>query len=132
MCVVRRDTVRQLVTGVGAAFGVLSVLAVLSRLEPSLFPTDQVAAFFPGSQARLSYPLNYANGTGEFLAIGIPLLLMIATGAANARRTGARRGGAAGRGPRRRSDRLARRRPDRDRRRGRVLRARARPAAEAR
>ena len=57
------------------------MLAVLSRLEPSLFPSDQVAEFFPGSQARLSYPLNYANGTGEFLAIGIPLLLMIATGA---------------------------------------------------
>ena len=81
LCVVRRDSVRQLVTGVGAAFGVLSVLAVLSRLEPSVFPANQVAEFFPGSQARLSYPLNYANGTGEFLAIGIPLLLMIATGA---------------------------------------------------
>ena len=81
LCVVRRDSVRPLVTGVGAAFGVLSVLAVLSRLEPSLFPSNQVAEFFPGSQARLSYPLNYANGTGEFLAIGISLLLMIATGA---------------------------------------------------
>ncbi len=79
MCVVRRDTVRQLVNGVAVAFGVVSVLAVLSRLEPSMFPSNQVAAFFPGSQARLSYPLNYANGTGEFLAIGIPLLLMIAT-----------------------------------------------------
>jgi hypothetical protein len=79
MCVVRRDTVRQLVSGVAVAFGVVSVLAVLSRLEPSLFPSDQVAAFFPGSQARLSYPLNYTNGNGELLAIGIPLLLMIAT-----------------------------------------------------
>lgn len=79
MCVVRRDTVRQLVSGVAVAFGVVSVLAVLSRLEPSWFPNNQVAAFFPGSQARLSYPLNYANGTGELLAIGIPLLLMIAT-----------------------------------------------------
>lgn len=79
MCVVRRDTVRQLVSGVAVAFGVVAVLAVLSRLEPSLFPSNQVAEFFPGSQARLSYPLNYANGTGEFLAIGIPLLLMIAT-----------------------------------------------------
>jgi hypothetical protein len=77
--VVRRETVRQLVTGIGVAFGVLCALAVLSRLYPSLFPVDQVAEFFPGSQARLSYPLNYANGTGEFLAIGLPLLLMIAT-----------------------------------------------------
>jgi hypothetical protein len=79
LCVVRRDTVRQLVTGIGVALGVVSALAVLSRLHPSLFPSSQLEAFFPGSQARLAYPLNYANGTGEFLAIGIPLLLMIAT-----------------------------------------------------
>ena len=77
LCVVRRNTVRSLVTGVGTAIGVISALALLSRLHPSLFPSDQVAAFFPGSQTRLSYPLNYANGTGEFLALGIPLLLMI-------------------------------------------------------
>jgi O-Antigen ligase/Tetratricopeptide repeat len=80
LCVVRRDTLRPLVTGIGVAFGVVTVLAALSRLAPSLFPSNQVAVFFPGSQVRLSYPLNYANGTGEFLAIGIPLLLMIATG----------------------------------------------------
>jgi hypothetical protein len=79
LCVVRRDTGRYLVTGIGVALGVLSALAVLSRLEPSLFPSNQLEPFFPGSQARLAYPLNYANGTGEFLAIGIPLLLMIAT-----------------------------------------------------
>ncbi len=81
LCVVRRDTARPLLDGMGVAFGVLGVLAVLSRLEPSLFPANQVAEFFPGSQGRLSYPLNYANGTGEFLAIGLPLLLRIATGA---------------------------------------------------
>ncbi len=79
LCLVRRDTVRLLVTGTGVALGAVSALAVLSRLEPSLFPANQVAEFFPGSQARLSYPLNYANGTGELMAIGIPLLLMIAT-----------------------------------------------------
>src|SRR5436305_7155264 len=42
VCVVRRDTVRQLVTGMAVAFGVVSVLAVLSRLYPSAFPTNQV------------------------------------------------------------------------------------------
>jgi O-Antigen ligase len=81
VCVVRRDTLRPLLTGIGVAFGVVSALAVLSRLAPSLFPSSQGPEFFPGSQARLTYPLNYANGTAEFLAIGIPLLLMIATGA---------------------------------------------------
>ena len=79
LCVVRRDTLRQLVTGVGVAFGVVSLLAVLSRLDPAAFPADQIPVFFPGATTRLSYPLNYADGTGEFLAIGIPLLLLIAT-----------------------------------------------------
>jgi hypothetical protein len=79
LCVVRRDTLRELATGMGVAFGVISALAVLSRLDPSLFGANQVAAFFPGAEARLSYPLNYANGTAEFVAIGIPLLLLIAT-----------------------------------------------------
>jgi hypothetical protein len=77
LCVVRRDTVRQLVTGMGVAFGVVSLLAVLSRLYPGAFPHDQVQVFFPGSTTRLNYPLNYANGTGNFLAIGLPLLLAI-------------------------------------------------------
>lgn len=79
LCVVRRDTVRPLVSGVGVAFGVVSLFAVLSRLYPAAFPTDQIPVFFPGSTARLSYPLNYADGTGEFLAMGIPLLLLLAT-----------------------------------------------------
>jgi O-Antigen ligase len=79
LCVLRRDTLRHLVGGMAVAFGVVSLLAVLSRLYPSAFPSDQVAVFFPGSQERLNYPLNYANGTGNFLAIGIPLLLVVAT-----------------------------------------------------
>jgi hypothetical protein len=80
LCVVRRDTVRPLVTGVGAAIGFAGLLAVLSRLYPGAFPHNQVLTFFPGSNTRLNYPLNYADGTGEFLAIGLPLLLSIATG----------------------------------------------------
>lgn len=79
MCVVRRNTIRALVTGMAAAFALVSLLAVLSRLYPGAFPADQVEAFFPGSSARLSYPLNYANGTGNFLALGLPLLLAVGT-----------------------------------------------------
>jgi hypothetical protein len=78
LCVVRRDTIRTLVTGMAAAFGVVGLLAVLSRLYPGAFPTDTVAQFF-GAHARLDYPLNYADGTGNFLAIGLPLLLAVAT-----------------------------------------------------
>jgi hypothetical protein len=79
LLVVRRETIRQLVTGMGVAFGVVGVLAVLSRLYPGDFPHDQILNFFPGSTTRLNYPLNYANGTGNFLAIGLPLLLVLAT-----------------------------------------------------
>jgi hypothetical protein len=80
LCVLRRDTVRPLVTGIGAAIGIVGLLATLSRLYPGAFPHNQVLTFFPGSNNRLNYPLNYADGTGEFLAIGLPLLLSIATG----------------------------------------------------
>ena len=79
LLVLRRDTVRPLVAGMGVAFGLVSVLAVLSRLDPGAFPHDQVAVFFPGSTKRLNYPLGYANGTGNFLAMGLPLLLLTAT-----------------------------------------------------
>jgi O-antigen ligase len=79
LCVIRRDTIRPLVTGLAAAFAIVSLLAVLSRLYPGAFPADQVEAFFPGSRSRLSYPLNYANGTGNFLALGLPLLLALST-----------------------------------------------------
>ena len=79
LCVVRRDTVRQLVCGMAVAFGIVGLLAVLSRLYPGAFPHDEVAVFFPGSNSRLNYPLNYADGTASFLAIGLPLLLAVAT-----------------------------------------------------
>jgi hypothetical protein len=79
LCILRRDTLRPLITGMGVAFAAVSLLAVLSRLYPAAFPTDQVVVFFPGSNSRLNYPLNYADGTGNFLAIGLPLLLVIAT-----------------------------------------------------
>jgi hypothetical protein len=78
LCTVRRSTLRSLLGGLAVAFGVVSLLAVLSRLYPGSFPKDQLIQFFPGSNVRLDYPFNYANGTGEFLAIGIPLLGLMA------------------------------------------------------
>jgi hypothetical protein len=76
----RRDTIRPLVAGMAAAFGIISLLAVLSRLYPGAFPVDQVAQFFShGSSPRLSYPLNYASGNGNFIALGLPLLLAVST-----------------------------------------------------
>jgi hypothetical protein len=79
LCVLRRNTLRPLASGLGTAFGIVGLLAVLSRLYPAAFPHNQALTFFPGSENRLSYPLNYADGTAEFIAIGLPLLLTIAT-----------------------------------------------------
>ena len=79
LLVVRRTTVRQLVNGMGVAFALIGLLAVLSRLYPGAFPNDAAVAYFHSSAVRLNYPLNYSNGTGNFLAIGLPLLLVLAT-----------------------------------------------------
>jgi hypothetical protein len=80
LCALRRDTVRPLVGGMAAAFGLVSLLAVLSRIYPGAFPTDQVAHFFGnGTSPRLNYPLNYASGDGNFIALGLPLLLAVST-----------------------------------------------------
>jgi O-antigen ligase len=80
LCALRRDTIRPLVGGMAAAFGLVSLLAVLSRLYPGAFPTDQIPQFFShGASPRLSYPLNYASGDGNFFALGLPLLLAVST-----------------------------------------------------
>jgi O-antigen ligase len=79
LCVLRRDAIRHVVAGMAMAFGVVSLLAVLSRLYPGSFPADQLLPFFPHSYERLDYPFNYSDGTANFLAMGIPLLLMAAT-----------------------------------------------------
>jgi hypothetical protein len=78
LCVLRRDAIRALLTGVGAAFVLVSLLAVLSRLYPGAFPADQAVTVF-GSNPRLDYPLNYSDGTGNFLAMGLPVLLGVAS-----------------------------------------------------
>jgi hypothetical protein len=64
---------------VAAAIGVIGVLALLSRLHPAWFPADNVVRFLPDSEGRLSYPLNYWNGVAALMAVGIPLLLTVAT-----------------------------------------------------
>ena len=66
---------RHVLNGVTAGVGVIGAVAVLSRLEPNLFPELPTAEVFPGLESRLAYPLNYTSGMGAFAAIGLPLLL---------------------------------------------------------
>ena len=53
-------------------------IAVLSRLDPSMFPKRITGEYLPGIEIerRLAYPLNYSSGLGALCAaMGIPLLL---------------------------------------------------------
>lgn len=74
----RRDAQR-IVSAVGAAIVLVSVLGMLSRLHPAWFPEAAATGRFLEDPERLSYPLNYWNGLGGLIAIGLPLLLQIAT-----------------------------------------------------
>ena len=75
---IRAASPAPLINGLACGMGVVAFLAVMSRLHPGWFPDDEVQRFFPGG-TRLNYPLNYASGTGNFLAIGVALLLGAAT-----------------------------------------------------
>lgn len=77
-----RTAARHTVNGVACAIGLVSVLAVLSRLHPQAFPAnDQLEFLGSGSATKLSYPLNYWNALAALAAIGVPLLLGVAVGA---------------------------------------------------
>ena len=45
------------------------------------FPTNEAADVLADARSRLNYPLNYWNGLAALIAIGVPLLLVIATNA---------------------------------------------------
>jgi hypothetical protein len=79
LSVVTRETVRSLLSGLACAITLVSALAVLSRLQPAWFPADSAANFYATS--RLSYPFDYSDGVGEFAALGLPLLLFLASDA---------------------------------------------------
>jgi O-antigen ligase len=49
-------------------------------LHPAWFPDNEPAQAL-GARSRLNYPLNYWNGLAALIAIGVPLLLWIATSA---------------------------------------------------
>ena len=76
-----RETGR-LIGAVAAGIVVIALVALLSRLHPAWFPeAGQTASFISDSRERLSYPIDYWNGLAALVAIGLPLVLEIATGA---------------------------------------------------
>ena len=78
----REPAVRHTVDAVAVAVTVVACVALASRLRPDLFPAAaQTASFLPGTAGRLGWPLNYWNALAALLALGLPLLLAIATSA---------------------------------------------------
>ena len=75
-----RETQR-LIGAVAAGIVVIAGVALLSRLHPDWFSNAQQTGRILGSEDRLSYPLNYWNALAALTAIGVPLLLQLASGA---------------------------------------------------
>jgi hypothetical protein len=78
----RERGLRHTVNALSAAILTIGALALASRLLPASFPASRVTAdFLGGSRDRLAWPLNYWNGLAALLALGLPLLLSVATSA---------------------------------------------------
>jgi hypothetical protein len=76
VCFIDRDSARSVISGVAVGIVIVTAVAVLSKLSPSLFPST-ASKFY--ETARLGYPFDYADAVGEFAALGLPLLLFLAT-----------------------------------------------------
>ena len=74
MVAVRRRLARW-VDGLALAIIAIALVALVSRLFPGSFPNRGLPAFLPNAADRLSFPLDYWNGLGIFVAIAFPLLL---------------------------------------------------------
>lgn len=70
---------RQTIAAMGAGIAVVALVGLLSRLHPAWFPEAAETARILESHDRLAYPLNYWNGLAALVAIGLPLLLQLAS-----------------------------------------------------
>jgi hypothetical protein len=78
----RRRVLVHVVGAVAMAIAALAALALISRLRPGTFAgASTTATLLPGVRGRLSWPLNYWNALAAMVALGLPLLLAIATSA---------------------------------------------------
>ena len=71
----REGSLERTVVGVGAAIGVVAVLAVGSRIAPGIFPGEQTEGLLSEASYRLLYPVGYWNALAALVAIGLPLLV---------------------------------------------------------
>ncbi len=65
--------------GLGLGIAAVSILALASRLFGDLAGPQEVSELLPGTETRLSYPVDYWNGLAILAALGLPLILHTAT-----------------------------------------------------
>jgi O-antigen ligase len=70
--------------GLGIGLAGVAALALGSRMQPSLFPEQDLVTFIPSVATRLSYPLNYWNGLGAAMALAVVVLLWLGAHSATA------------------------------------------------
>lgn len=75
-------TAHHLIAAIATAIATVALVGLLSRLHPAWFPeARETAQFLTSSSPRLGYPLHYWNALASLIAVGLPLLLHIATSA---------------------------------------------------
>lgn len=75
---------RRTLIGVTAAIAAIITAALLSRLQPAWFGPNALAETLPDIRSRLAYPLGYWNALAGLVAIGLPLVLWLASSARHA------------------------------------------------
>lgn len=74
-----REHLPHQIGAVATAITVIASLALLSRFFPDLFPdAARTGKVLTSEASRLSFPLDYWNGLGAMLAIGLPLMVQVA------------------------------------------------------
>lgn len=73
----RRAGARQVLHGVAFGLALVAALGVLSRLQMSWFPPNELGAVLPGIEIerRLAFPLGYSSAVGALAGMTLPLLL---------------------------------------------------------
>jgi O-Antigen ligase len=71
----RRGSAGRWANGLAIGIGAIGLVALTSRLFPDLIGDRGVSSFFPAGIRYLGYPLDYWNGLGIFVALGLPLVL---------------------------------------------------------
>lgn len=71
---------QQMASAMASAIVVIAAIGLLSRLHPAWFPGAAETGKFLTSEAnRLAFPINYWNGLGALIAMGLPVLLNTAS-----------------------------------------------------